>query len=82
MTTNIITTTVQDAVKQSNKIRLANKNAWIFLTIQVGNSIVQLKSYGTSIQRIQRNGIHHPGGWDMSATEWKKAIANALAYEG
>lgn len=82
MTTDITATTVQDAVKQANKIRLAHKNTWLFLTIQVGNAIVQLKSYGTSIQRIQRDGLHHPGGWDLSATEWKQAIANALSYEG
>lgn len=40
-----------------NQQRKANKNKWLFLTIQYKNLIIQIKSYNTWIQVLQVTNI-------------------------
>mgnify|MGYP001091596390 CR=1 FL=1 len=65
-------------IKLANKERLSNKNNWIFLELHYKNEITLVKSFGTSIQILKKNGINYPSGWDLKVSEWKNLILKTL----
>jgi hypothetical protein len=71
-----------EAIKQANSARLANPNAWLFMSVDVGGSQEPLlvKSWNTSIQAMTRNGVRFGSIWDAKVFDWKKAIEYALNY--
>lgn len=71
---------IKDAISSANATRLANPNAWLFISITVGKINLMVKTYGTSIQRMTCDGISHSSTFDAKVSDWKKAIESALQY--
>lgn len=80
MSTTIKADTPQDALKQIRKARLGNKNQWLFLTVEIGEDVFQIKSFNLSIQRLKRNSIHHPTGEDLTAKRFDELLIEAFTY--
>lgn len=78
MNIHIEANAVEGALKLANKERLANKRKWYFLQIRLGEKTVLAKGYGTSWQRIEREGVQYPTGWDLSVKDWKLQLERAL----
>jgi len=78
---HISTDTFENALKMLNKLRLENKDKWLFATITLPyEHCIEIKSFNTSIQILRKAGIRFPSTFDMSVTAWKKAIDEALRY--
>ena len=80
MTTIIKVDTPQDALKSIRKLRLANKNKWIFLTIHLGEKTFHAKTFNLFIQRLQCDDISHPDGSDLSAKQFDEKFLTAFTY--
>lgn len=79
MNTIIKTTTIEEAIKQANSVRLSEKNKWIFLQIEVADSTPLLvKSFNTSIQILRKGGVTYGSIYDAPVKKWKEAIEDAL----
>lgn len=75
-----ITTTKADFVKEVNKIRLANKNKWVFIYADVDGVEVFIKNYGTYLQRyLVDHRRMESGRMGMSITTWKDELATGIA---
>jgi hypothetical protein len=69
---------MDDIVKTINAARLANKNAWYFLTLDFNGALIQVKGYNTWLQIFRINGIDHSNNMDASASAFKSHILNSL----
>ena len=81
MTTTIQADAPQDALKQIRKLRLANKNNWLFLEIHLGEKTFHAKTFNLSIQRLQCDGISHSDGCDLSAKQFDEKFLTAFTYD-
>ena len=74
-----ITVSKADFVKELNKLRLANKNKWIFVYADVEGDEVMVKNYNTYLQRYIVNDRQVQSGlMDMSITAWKQELAEGI----
>ena len=71
----------QDALKQVRKARLANKDQWLFLVIDLGGKTFHAKVFNLSIQRLQCDGIFHSDGWDLTAKQFDACLLAAFSYK-
>ena len=71
----------QDALKQVRKARLAHKDQWLFLVIDLGDKTFRAKTFNLSIQRLQCDGIFHSDGWDMTAKQFDEKLLAAFSYK-
>lgn len=75
-----ITVSRADFVKELNKLRLANKNKWIFVYADVEGDDVMVKNYNTYLQRYIVNDKQVQSGlMDMSITAWKQELEEGIA---
>lgn len=54
-----------------NKLRLRNKNKWVFARINVNGKVVEYKAYNTWIQIMRMDGKSHPSPMDMKPTAFQ-----------
>ena len=81
MINQISTDTFENALSMLNKLRLENKDKWMFATVSLPyEHCVEIKSFNTSIQILRKDGIRFPSTFDLSVKAWKKAIDDALRY--
>lgn len=74
-----LTVSRADFVKELNKLRLANKNKWIFVYADVEGNRVLVKTYETYLQRYFVNGRQvQSGAMDMSITAWKQELERGI----
>lgn len=73
--------TPQDALKQVRKARLAHKNQWLFLTIDLNGKVFHAKTFNLSIQRLQCDGVFHSDGWDLTAKQFDECLLAAFFYK-
>lgn len=74
-----ITVSRADFVKELNKLRLANKNKWMFVYADVEGDEVMVKNYNTYLQRYIVNDRQVQSGvMDMSITAWKQELAEGI----
>ena len=71
----------QDALKQVRKSRLAHKDQWLFLVIDLDGKLFHAKAFNLSIQRLQCDGIFHSDGWDMTAKQFDEKLLAAFSYK-
>jgi hypothetical protein len=77
----ISTDTFENALRILNKLRLENKNKWLFAVVVLPyEHPIEIKSFNTSIQILRKGGTRFPSTFDMSVTAWKKSINDALHY--
>ena len=74
--------TVGDAIKGLNKMRLNNKNKWVMTHFSVNGLNYSIKFFGTWIQilRMQDSNINHASNMEISVTDFKAHLKNALMY--
>jgi hypothetical protein len=71
---------VNEMVKAINELRIKNRNDWYFCTITTADGQrVQVKGYGTWLQKFLINGIDHSNGMGMKVGEYKDYVSSALA---
>jgi len=79
-----ITEFTENIIKEVNTIRKENKNKWYYLikTYKYNEKIfdIQIKGFNTWLQVLNINGILHNSNMDISITEFKSNIENAIEY--
>lgn len=70
--------TVEETLKAVNNARKQNKNKWIVIKINSGDSIITIKSFNTSIQIMRKNGLDYGSGWDLSVAEFTKRVKECI----
>jgi hypothetical protein len=80
MTTTIKADSPQEALRQIRKARLANKNKWLFLTVEIGEAVFHVKTFNLSIQRLEGAGIRHSTGEDLTAKRFDELLIEAFTY--
>jgi len=69
---------MNDILKTINDARLANKNAWYFLTLDFNGSLIQVKGYNTWLQIFKINGLNASNPMEQSVSQFKNHILNVL----
>ena len=65
----------QDFIKRINDMRLANKGQWVTCCSTVEGMDVRIKSFDTSIQIFEVDGVNYAGAtWDLSVKEFKSQL--------
>lgn len=78
----INTSSIEDAIKQINAVRKANKDKWRFVEIHVNNEVILVKFFNTWIQAISKDGIKHDGtSGDNKVSEFNEAIRRVIEYK-
>ena len=70
--------TAEAFVEAYNKHRLANKEKWCTFYGIVNGKIVAVKSFNTSIQILEVNGLKTSSRWDLKVGEFKIVILEAI----
>jgi hypothetical protein len=71
----LIANTTADAIKQINKLRLDNKNKWIFVTVNLNGLNYKFKFYDTWIQIAENpEGRRSSSAMDISVGEFKNYL--------
>lgn len=74
--------TVQELLKQHDKLRLSNKNQWVGMSAIVGSHSLFIKSYNTSIQILRVWGpvvnFKDSGPIDCTVKAYKDYITQTL----
>ena len=85
MKTNFIITNKQsEAIKQINKIRLANKNNWYQINLTFGTNVFKFKMYDTWIQLGYKYDLNNnlittfDNGMDRTIMQWKTDLAKVI----
>ena len=66
--------TVAEAVNQINKIRLQNKDKWVFLTAIVNGIKFKFKFYNTWIQIAEFGGLRDSSCMNISVKQFKNYL--------
>jgi len=75
---------INEIVKEINQIRKDNKNKWYYFTksYKYNERIIdiKIKGYNTWLQILDINGINHNSNMEISITEYKMNIEQAIEY--
>ena len=78
-TIEITASTTENAVKRLNKVRLENKNFWVFADVNLNGSTFRFKFYNTWVQIAQTpDGLRGSSCMDISVKEFKQYLLNFL----
>ena len=67
-------------VEKLNKMRLDNKNKWVFFHSVIDNKEIFYKAYNTYIQVLKIDQIDHAGACDIKVSQFKAHLNNAFNY--
>ena len=81
MITKIKADSPQDALKQVRKVRLAHKDQWLFLVIDLDEKTFHAKVFNLAIQRLQCDGVFHSDGWDLTTKQFDEKLLAAFSYK-
>ena len=71
---------INAAISVMNKKRLANKNKWISLEIEIGDKIVLTKSFNTWTQIMICDNKKIGTLMDLSITQWKQELKGCFEF--
>jgi hypothetical protein len=67
-------------IQTINKLRLANKHEWYFLTGIVNGKSFRFKAFDTSIQILEVNGLRYNSTYDITVKDFKKHLEHAANH--
>jgi|TARA_R110001592_G_scaffold151176_9_gene377474 hypothetical protein len=77
--TEITCSAVDEAVKKLNKIRLNNKDSWVFAFVNLNGLEFKFKFYNTYIQIAENpDGLRGNAGMEMDVGQFKSYLLNFL----
>jgi len=78
---NVKNNDITMAVKDINKLRLSNKNKWLFIEVDGLKEKVLIKGFGTWLQIFKTVDGRHLGDgcMDQSVSAYKKELTNGLS---
>ena len=75
----------QDAIAQIRKLRLVNKDRWLFLHVNLEEESKHffVKSFNLSIQIIRDSvtQVRHSDGLDLTAKKFNECLLSAFSYK-
>ena len=65
-------------IKDINKLRLDNKNKWLFLRCEFDNKHIEIKLYNTWLQVYKVDGINYSNCMDRNIKQFKDDLARGI----
>lgn len=71
-------TSIDDFIEELNKLRLRNKDKWVFVSVSVGDKHISIKFYNMFLQIFRINNVDHGGCEFKRVKDWKDYIYNCI----